>query len=118
MNDPSLVRIQWTQLLILAGLLDLLGKEYRHLPQLDILPFAVRESVNENPAAVVEVAAVRHVDDVLKRFQRLSAVTDQNFRLLSRQIDARAIRGFLNVDRGFDAHGCGEPFQELDNGCG
>ena len=90
MHEPAFVGIERSKLLIEAGLLHLLGEKLRHLPQLGVLPLAVLEGVHKNPLVVGQRASVRHVHDVLQRFERLAAMTHQNFRLVTREIDPRA----------------------------
>ena len=60
-DEPALVRVQRAELLIDAGLPDLLGEELRHLAQLEILALAVLERIDWNIAHVGEVIAPRTV---------------------------------------------------------
>ena len=102
-HDAAFVRIERTELLIEAGLLGLLGKKLRHLPQLDVLALAVVQRIDEDPLFVRQRAAERHVDDVLQRLERLAAMPHQQFGLVARQVEARAVGGLFDVDRRLDA---------------
>ncbi len=103
MHDAALVRVERTELLIHPVLLHLFGEQLRHLPQLDVLPLTVLERVDEDALAVRQIAAERHVDDVLERFQRLAAMPGEQLGFVAREIDPWTIVGLLDVDRRGDA---------------
>ena len=55
------------------------------------------------------------VHDVLKRFERLAAMTDQQFRLVALEIEARAVGGVFDGDVRIDAERGDETLEELDD---
>src|SRR5436190_16725680 len=115
MHDSTLVRVERTQLLIEACLFHLLREQLRHLPQLDVLALPVLERIDEHPSLVGQSAAVRHVDDVLQRLERLAAMTDEQLRVGAADVEARTVRRLLEIDRGADAQGRRDASEKLDD---
>src|SRR6266851_593330 len=102
MDDAALVWVEGTELLIDAGLFDLLGKKLRDLAELDILAFAVRERVDEDALPIGQRAAVGHIDDMLQCLQRLASMAHQDFSLVAVDIEARTVWRLLKVHRRLD----------------
>ena len=118
MDDAALVGIEWTELLIGAGLLRFLSEKLRHLPELDVLPFAVGERIDEHPPLVAAGASEGHVDDVLKRFDGLAAVANEQLGVVTRKIEPRTVGRLFDVNGRLKAERGGDPRQELDDGLG
>src|SRR5580765_7152324 len=113
--DAALVGIERPQLLIEAGLFRLLGKQLGHLPQLHVLAFAILQRIDEEALLIGERPPVRHVDDVLQRFQWLTAVTHENLRLVAANVDARAVGPLFNSRCRGHTQCAREPLQKLDH---
>ena len=117
-HDAALVRIERTELLIDAGLLDLLGQQLRHLAQFDVFALAILERVDEDTLVVGQAAPVGHVDDVLERLEGLTTVAHEDLGLLARDVEPRAVGRLLDVDRRVDPKRRGETVQEFENWLG
>src|SRR5439155_2662509 len=115
MYDPPLVWIEGAGLLIETGLLYLLREQLRHLPQLDVLALAVLEGIDEHAPVGLQAASVRHIDDVLQRLERLTAMAHEQLGVVAGDVDPRAVRRLLEIDRGGDAERGRESVQELDD---
>ena len=114
-DEAALVRVERAELLIDAGLLRLLGQELRHLPQLDVLAFAVGERIDEHALVV--------------RRARPNAMSTTCCSALSGSPRCRTSSSASSPDRlsrgpsavcststaAFDAERGGEPRQELDD---
>src|SRR5207253_850567 len=59
--------------------------------------------------------SVRHIDDVLQRLERLTAMTHEQLGVVAGDVDARAVRRLLEIDRSGNAERGGKSVQELDD---
>ena len=75
------------------------------LPQLEVLALAIAERIDEHALIVGEVAAERHVDDVLQRLDWFAAMTRQQLGFFAGQVQPWAIGGLFHFDRRRDPQG-------------
>jgi len=74
-----------------------------------------QDGIFEGSLFPVERAPVRLIDDVLQRFERFAAVTDEQLGLVAGEIEARPVRGLFDLHGGSDAERRRHAIEKLDD---
>src|SRR5262249_37993346 len=97
-------------------LLRLFRKQLRHLTQLDVLAFSVAKRVDEDTTLVSDIASERAVDDMLKRLERFTAMTREQFGLLTLEVQSRTVGSLFARNLRIDAERTGHSLEKFNDG--
>ena len=112
MHETTFIGIQRTELLIEAGLFRFLGEQLGHLTQLRVFAAPITKRVDEDPPLVPQLAPECDVGHMLQRLQRLTAMPDEQLRLVAFDVQTKAVRRVFHNDSRLDTQGGDETFEK------